>query len=193
MGQAGADGLNGLPGIPGQKGARGEVGESVRINCWVLLSEYFYHVSKILQTTCEDPEGGPGVRTPLKSHKTKGFLSNNGVDALKITKLPSKNFTLCYQRPASKTPLMAFPLRAHDDPFIVVFGSSFPPPHQLKKQKKNVVNVGPPQSKLSGSRHEQLMLRQNVRNKYLHLKFQHSRKISCLLRVIILFLKQFEG
>ena len=50
MGQAGADGLNGLPGIPGQKGARGEVGESVRNNCEVLLFEYFYHMSFVLQT-----------------------------------------------------------------------------------------------------------------------------------------------
>ena len=39
-----------------------------------------------------DPEGGgaQGVRTPVKNHKNIGFLSNTGLDPLKITKLPSQ-------------------------------------------------------------------------------------------------------
>ena len=46
---------------------------------------------------------------------------------------------------------MAFHLRAGDSLLTVVFGS--PSPHQLKKKKKDVVKVGPPLTKLSGSAH----------------------------------------
>ena len=34
------------------------------------------------RSTCADPEGGTGVRTPLKNHKNIGFLSNIGPDPL---------------------------------------------------------------------------------------------------------------
>ena len=37
---------------------------------------------------CADPEGGKGVRTPLKNHKNIGILSNTGPDPLKFSKLP---------------------------------------------------------------------------------------------------------
>ena len=47
-----------------------------------------------LSQTCADPEGGQGVRTPLKNHKNIGFLSNTGLDPLKITKLPSQHSML---------------------------------------------------------------------------------------------------
>ena len=44
---------------------------------------------------------------------------------------------------------MAFRWRADDGPFIVVFGSFLP-----SLTKKNVVKVGPPLAKRSGSAHE---------------------------------------
>ena len=44
---------------------------------------------------------------------------------------------------------MAFCRRVDDGPLIVVFGSSF-----QSSTKKNVVKVGPPLRKLSGSAHE---------------------------------------
>ena len=48
---------------------------------------------------------GQGVQTPtLKNHKNIGFLSNTGLDPLKITKLPSKHSMLRYHRHASETP-----------------------------------------------------------------------------------------
>ena len=38
-----------------------------------------------------DPEGGQGVRTPLKYHKNIGFPSNIDPDPLNITKLPGQH------------------------------------------------------------------------------------------------------
>ena len=67
---------------------------------------------------------------------------------------------LGHHRHASETPfnaiigtlakrhLMAFRWRADDGPLIVVLAST------KKRQKKNVVKVGPPLTKLSGSAHE---------------------------------------
>ena len=51
---------------------------------------------------CADPEGGSGVRTPLKNHKIIGFPSNIGSDSLKITKLPSQHSMLGHNRPLAK-------------------------------------------------------------------------------------------
>ena len=51
---------------------------------------------------------------------------------------------------ASETPLMAFRWRADDGPLKVGHGSSLPP----STLKTNVVKVGPPLTKLSGSAHE---------------------------------------
>ena len=63
--------------------------------------------------------------------------------------------------------------QADDGPLILVFGSSLPSsryilssPHQLKKEK-NVVKVGPPLTKLSGSAHansgEPVLMPQGIR------------------------------
>ena len=50
-----------------------------------------------------DPEGGDRGSGPhLKNHKNIGFLSNTGLDPLKITKLPSQQ--LGHHRHASETP-----------------------------------------------------------------------------------------
>ena len=47
---------------------------------------------------------------------------------------------------------MAFRWRAYDGQFKAVFESSFP--SSTKKAKKNVIQFGPPLTKLSGSAHE---------------------------------------
>ena len=62
--------------------------------------------------TCADPEGGQGVRTPLKYHKIFGFLGILVRIPYKITKLPSQHSMLGHHRHASETPL------------LVVFGST---------------------------------------------------------------------
>ena len=51
---------------------------------------------------CADPQGGGGVRTPLKNHKNIGFLSNTGPGPLKITKLSSQHLMLGHHRDASE-------------------------------------------------------------------------------------------
>ena len=55
-----------------------------------------------------DPEGGGSGDPdppPLKIHKNIGFLSNIGLDPLKITKLPSQHLMLGHHWHASETPL----------------------------------------------------------------------------------------
>ena len=55
-----------------------------------------------------DPEGGGGTGgpdpPPLKNHKNLGFLSNTGLDSLKITKLPRQHLMFDHHRHASETP-----------------------------------------------------------------------------------------
>ena len=51
-----------------------------------------------------DPEGGQGVRIPLKIHKNIEFLSNTVPDPLKFSRLPSQHSTLGHHRHASETP-----------------------------------------------------------------------------------------
>ena len=68
---------------------------------------------------------GSGPPSPLKNHKNIGCLSNIGPDPL------------------------AFCWRADEGPLIVVFGSSLP----SSNNKKNVVEVGPPLTKLPVSAH----------------------------------------
>ena len=46
---------------------------------------------------------GQGVWTPLKNHKSIGFLSNTGQDPLTLTKLPIQNSMLCHHQHASET------------------------------------------------------------------------------------------
>ena len=48
--------------------------------------------------------GGAGGPDPLKNHKNIGFLSNTGLDPLKITKLPRQHSMVGHHRHASETP-----------------------------------------------------------------------------------------
>ena len=94
---------------------------------------------------------GQGVRPPLlKNHKNKGFLSNTGLDPLKITKLPSKHSILGHHRQANET---SFKWRVDDGPLIVGLFGLDPLSHLKKKNKKKTVVNGPPLTKLSGSAH----------------------------------------
>ena len=79
------------------------------------------------------------------------FSCNTGPDPLKKSQLPSQHSMLCRHRHTSETPFNAFRWRADDDPLIVVLGSSLP--SSTKQEKKNVVKVGPPLTKPSGSAH----------------------------------------
>ena len=72
-------------------------------------------------------KGRPGVWTPLKNHKNKGFLCNTGPDPLRNHK-PTKPASACQGKAIS----MVFCWLADGGPFIAVFGSSIP--HQLKKK-----------------------------------------------------------
>ena len=56
-------------------------------------------------TALADPEGGLGVRTPLKNHNNIGFLSNNGPNPLENHKATIK---------------MAFRWRDDDGPLLVL-------------------------------------------------------------------------
>ena len=52
--------------------------------------------------------GRQGVRTPLKNHKNKGFLSNTGPDPLKMTKLPNQHSMSDHHRHAIIGPLIVY-------------------------------------------------------------------------------------
>ena len=103
--------------------------------------------------------GGGGDKrsgSPLEKSQKYRVFSNTGPDFLKITKLSSQHSVLGHHRHARETPKMVLCWRANDDPLIVVFGSSLPLSTKKKKKKKkrkNVVKVGPPLTKLSGSAH----------------------------------------
>ena len=75
-----------------------------------------------------------GGRPGVKNHKNIGFLSNSGPDPLKNYEPTEPAFNVgpssARQRNAV---LIAFGWWAHDDPLIVVFGSSHP--HQLKTKR----------------------------------------------------------
>ena len=81
--------------------------------CRFLPSMYMFwvysHCKTLKQSACADPKGGGtgGPPPPLKNHKNIGFLSNTGLDPLKITKLQSQHS-------------MAFSWRADDCLLIVV-------------------------------------------------------------------------
>ena len=57
-----------------------------------------------------DPEGGGGGEQrsgpTLKNHKIIGFLSNTGLDPLKISKLSSQHSMLGHHRHARETPYL---------------------------------------------------------------------------------------
>ena len=67
------------------------------IPCTTTHATTHFHVLKFFQKSylsCVDPEegtGGPDPPPPLKNHKNIGVLSNNGLDPLKVTKLPSQH------------------------------------------------------------------------------------------------------
>ena len=99
--------------------------------------------------------GGQDVRTPLKNHKNIGFLSNTGPDLLKITKLQRQHSKNDHYRHANET---QFKWRFTGGPMMARLKRYFDPPfhHQLKTTttKRNIVKVGPPLTKRSGSVHE---------------------------------------
>ena len=94
--------------------------------------------------------GGRGSGPPPPSEKSQNirFLSNTGEDPLKNHKTTKPAFnvgpSLARQRNAIK---IAIRWRAHNGPLIVLFGSYLP------SSTKNVVKVGQPLTKLSGSAH----------------------------------------
>ena len=97
-------------------------------------------------------KGGPDP--PLKNNKNIGFSSNIGRDLLKIRSYQTSIQCWGIIGTPAKHHLMEFRWRANDDPLIVVLGSSLPSSKKKKKKKKkNVVKVGPPLTKLSGSAH----------------------------------------
>ena len=67
--------------------------------------------SSLVAPSCADPEGGGGGGgaggpdpPPLENYTNIEFLSNTGLDPLKITKLPIQHSMLGHYRPASETP-----------------------------------------------------------------------------------------
>ena len=73
-----------------------------RLNQFSLLT-VLYYFPPFTTRPCADPEGGRGVvRTPLKNHKSIGFLSNSGPDPWKITKLRCQHSMSGHYRPASR-------------------------------------------------------------------------------------------
>ena len=79
---------------------------------------------------CADPEGRTGgPDPPLQFHKNIGFLSNTGLDPLKITKLLSQHLILGHYRHTH--------WRAEDGSLIVVLASS------LHSSTKKRVKFGP--------------------------------------------------
>ena len=100
--------------------------------------------------------GGPDP-PPMKNHKNIGFSSNTVPDSLKNRSYQASIQCWGIIGTPVKRHLMAFRWRAHDGPLIVVLGSSLPSSTK-KKTKKNVVKVGPPLTKLSGSAHGQFNL-----------------------------------
>ena len=109
------------------------------------------------EISCADPKGWggggrAGVRTPPppENHKIMGFLSNTG---------PLQNHKAIkpaiIDTPAQRHLHMAFRRRADDEPLIMVFGSYIPSSTKKAtiKNIKNAVEIGAPQTKLSGSAH----------------------------------------
>ena len=94
-------------------------------------------------------EEGQGVRTTLENHKNIGFLSNTGPGPLKNHKI--QNSMLGHHRFASETP---FKLRFAGGPMIAPLKWYLDPLYI-----KNVVKVGPPLTKVSGSALESSVLR----------------------------------
>ena len=84
--------------------------------------------------SCVDPEGGQGS-DPLKNHKNIGFLSNTGLDPLKNHKATKPAFNVWPAWCFAGGPMMARLYLWYLHPSSCQF------------------EVGPPLTKLSGSRH----------------------------------------
>ena len=102
------------------------IGPSIHVN--TVMTYWASHV-RIQRGT-----GGPDT-TPLKNHKTIGFLSNTGPDPLIITKLPSQQSMLGHHWPASETPFNGVSLAGRLWPALSAIWILFP------LIKKNVVGV----------------------------------------------------
>ena len=86
----------------------------VDINLQILMSlAQTWHPLLPCQDQWRGGGGTGGSGSPLKNHKNIGFLSKNGLDPLKITKISSQHSMLGHHRHASD-----------DGPLIVVFGTS---------------------------------------------------------------------
>ena len=95
---------------------------------------------------------GTGGPDPHESSQNIGFLSNTGLDPLKNYKAIKPAFNVWHSSARQRNAisiLLAFCWRAGDGPLIVVF-DHFP---TNNNKKNNVVKVGPPLTKLSGSTH----------------------------------------
>ena len=133
-----------------------------KFNAPALISVDWVSFCINLITMCGSRGGGHWVRTPppLKNHNFIGFPSNTGPDPLKISKLPSQHSTVGHYGPTSESQhsTVGHYGPTSETPFqwrfagrsIMVFGALFPP----KKQKKLLIRVGPPLTKLSESAHE---------------------------------------
>ena len=99
--------------------------------------------------------GGGGGRgsgptpPPLKNHKNIGFSSNTGPYPLKNRSCEASIQCWAFIGMQAERHLMAFRWWADDGPLKVELGSSLP-----SSTLKNVVKVGSPLTKLSGSAHE---------------------------------------
>ena len=89
---------------------------------------------------CRSRGGVRGSRPPLKNHKNIGFLSNTGLDPLKITKLPSQHSILGHHQHTRETP---FKWHFTGGPMMarLLWYLDPPSPHQPKKKH---ITVGPP-------------------------------------------------
>ena len=64
------------------------------------------YIFMILNDHVRIQRGEQGVWAPLKNKKNIGFLSNTGLDQLKITKLLSQHSMLGHHRHANETPFI---------------------------------------------------------------------------------------
>ena len=97
-------------------------------------------------------DGGPDTPPPppLKNHKNIGFPTKCDPDPLKITKLSSQHSMVSNYRRASETP---FQWRFASGLIMAHLYSGIWILSPIINLKKNVVKVGPPLRKLSGSAH----------------------------------------
>ena len=118
--------------------------------CLNIYNYVLYEVHVHARTNKKSPDPPP----PLKNHKNIGLLSTTGPDPLKNHKA-SKPASMLGHHPHTSEP--PFKWRFAGGPMMalqkIAFGSSTPSSRKNKTTKKNVVKVGPPMTKLSGSAH----------------------------------------